>query len=309
MNRTALVIGCGGTIGAAWTIAALHALAEQTGFEPRDADVLQGTSAGAELVTMLGGGVGIDELVDMQRGEAEDPRLRSHIAATPPGVPPLPGPPLLNPGLLRTQSGLAALTGLAPTGRGDMTWLQRLADGFEVGSWLPHRAARMIAYDVRAGERVVFGAQGSPIATVGEALRASWSTPGWMPPVAIGDRIFVDGGMGSSASVDLISPEDADLIYVVAPMTSAPGVRVPGFGGAVEYRLLRRPMSAGLAAEVAAVRARGTTVIPILPTATDLSGLGAHFMSASRRVAAFEHSMRTAPETVRAALSANGAGV
>ncbi|GLB64832.1 hypothetical protein NCCP2495_27120 [Dietzia sp. NCCP-2495] len=70
--------------------------------------------------------------------------------------------------------------------------------------------------------------------------------------------------------------------------------------------LPRRPTRC---AEVAAVRARGITVIPILPTAADLAGLGAHFMSASRRMAAFEHSMRTAPETVRAALSANGAGV
>ncbi|MFN3338344.1 MAG: patatin-like phospholipase family protein [Dietzia sp.] len=305
MSRTALVLGCGGTIGSTWMIAALHALAEQTGFDARDAHVLLGTSAGAELVTMLSG-VGIDELVDMQRGRAQDPRLREHIESTPPGRPPMPRLPLLNPSLLRTRSGLAALTGIAPTGRGDMEWLQRLAESFEVGAWLPHPGARMVAYDVLAGERVVFGAPGSPIATVGEALRASWSTPGWMPPVPIGDRIFVDGGMGSTASVDLLAPEDADLVYVIAPMASTSGVRIPGRGGRIEYRLIRRPMSAGLAAEIAAVRARGTTVVPILPRATDLAGLGAHFMSSSRRVAAFEHSMTTAPETVRAALCEAG---
>lgn len=309
MSRIAIVLGCGGTLGAAWTIAALHALAEQTGLDPRDAHVLQGTSAGAELVTMLAGRVGVDELVDMQRGRATDARLREHIAATPASVPPLPRPPMLNPRLLRTRTGLAGLTGIALTGRGDMEWLQRLAEGFEVGAWLPHPAARMVAYDVRAGERVVFGAPGSPIATVGEALRASWSTPGWMTPVPIGDRIFVDGGMGSSASVDLISPEDADLVYVIAPMTSEPGVRVPGPGGGFEYRMLRRPMSVGLAAEIETVRARGTTVVPILPTATDLAGLGPHFMNRSRREAAFESSMKTAPHTVRAALSGSGGGV
>ncbi|EYT62666.1 patatin [Dietzia sp. UCD-THP] len=308
MTRTALVLGCGGTIGGAWAIAAMHALAEQTGFDPRDADVLLGTSAGAELVTMVGGGVGVDELVDMQRGRAQDPRLREHIASTPPGRPPLPRPPLLNPGLLRTHSGLAAYAGIAPSGRGDLGWLQRLAEGFEVGPWLPHPAARMVAYDIRAGERVVFGAPGSPIATVGEALRASWSTPGWMTPVPIGNRIFVDGGMGSTASVDLLAPEDADLIYVIAPMASTPGVRVPGPGGRLEHRLIRRPMSAQLAAEIAVVRARGTTVVPILPTAADLAGLGAHFMSRTRRVAAFEYSMKTAPDTVRLALSEAGVG-
>ncbi|UVE93875.1 patatin-like phospholipase family protein [Dietzia sp. B32] len=309
MSRIALVLGCGGTIGGAWMIAALHALTEQTGFDPREADVLLGTSAGAELMTMLAGGIGVDELVDMQRGRACDPRLREHIASTPPSRPPRPRLPLLNPGLLRTHSGLAALTGIAPTGRGDASWLQRLAEGFEVGSWLPHPGARIVAYDVRAGERVLFGAPDSPMATVGEALRASWATPGWMPPVPIGDRIFVDGGMGSTASVDLISPEDADLVYVLAPMASAPGVRIPGPGGGVEYRMIRRPMSTVLHAEIATVRARGTTVVPILPTTADLAGLTPNFMNGSRRVAAFESSMRTAPHTVRAALEANGADV
>ncbi|MDX2358302.1 patatin-like phospholipase family protein [Dietzia sp. PP-33] len=308
MTRIALVLGCGGTIGGAWMIAALHALAEQTGLDPRDADVLLGTSAGAELVTILGGGTGIDELVAMQRGRTRDLRLLEHIASTPPGVPPLPGPPLLNPRLFRMRSGLAAVAGITPTGRGDAQWLQRLAEGFEVGAWLPHPGSRMVAYDVRAGERVVFGAPGSPIATVGEALRASWATPGWMPPVPVGDRIFVDGGMGSTASVDLIAPADADLVYVIAPMASAPGVRVPGPGGLVEYRLIRHPMSAGLAGEIAAVRARGTTVVPILPTAVDLAGLGAYFMSRARRLTSFEHSMKTAPDTVRAALSEAGIG-
>lgn len=310
MSRTAIVIGCGGTIGGAWAIAVLLALAEQTGIDPRNAEVLQGTSSGAELVTLLAGGVGVDELVDMQRGRARDRRLREHIASTPASRPPMPRPPVRNSGLPRTlsglprtHSGLAAFTGMAPIGRGDMGWLQRLAEGFEVGAWLPHPAARMVAYDILARERVVFGAPGAPFATVSEALRASWATPGWMTPVPIGNRIFVDGGISSTASVDLLTPEDADLIYVIAPMASAPGVRAPGTGGVVEHRLLRRGMSEGLAAEIAAVRARGTTVVPIMPTAVDLEGLGAHFMSRSHRAAAFESAMSTAPTTVRDALA------
>ena len=92
-------------------------------------------------------------------------------------------------------------------------------------------------------------------------------------------------------------------------MASAPGVRVPGRGGGVEYRLIRRPMSAQLHDEVAGVRSRGTTVVPILPTAVDLAGLGAFFMNASRREAAFESSMTTAPDTVRDALAENAIDV
>ncbi len=52
----ALVIGCGGTLGFAWAAAVLAEL-ERQGWDPRTADVLIGTSAGAELVAMLGSGI------------------------------------------------------------------------------------------------------------------------------------------------------------------------------------------------------------------------------------------------------------
>ena len=306
-SRTALVIGCGGTIGGAWIVAALHALTAQTGIRPTEVDVLQGTSAGAEIVTMLGGGATVADLVAMHRGQASDPRLQRHLRDTPPGLPPVPRLPLLNPRLLRSASGLAAVTGIAPTGRGDAAWLQRLAEEFrQPDGRLAHPDTRMVAYDFRSGRRVAFGAPGSPEATLGQALRASWAIPGWMPPVTIGDRTYVDGGAASTASVDLIGPDDADVVYVVAPMASAPGVRVPGVGGAAEYLLLRRPMSSGLWAEIARVRDRGQRVIPIVPSADDLAGLGANFMNRSRRPAAFESAMTTAPATVRKALQGSG---
>ena len=49
MTRRALVIGCGGTIGGAWIVAALAALTRELDVKPADFDILQGTSAGAEL--------------------------------------------------------------------------------------------------------------------------------------------------------------------------------------------------------------------------------------------------------------------
>lgn len=303
--RRAVVIGCGGTIGGAWIVAALNALQQQTGWDVRDAAVLQGTSAGAEMVTLLGGGASVDDLVAMHRGTSTDDRLIRHINATPPSLPPLPGPRILNPGLLRSQRGLAAITGIAPTGRADADFLQRLASAFADSSgWVAHPGARMVAFDYQRGERVAFGAPGAPKATAGEALRASWAIPGWMPPVTIDGRRFVDGGAASTASVDLVGPQDADEIFVITPMASERGVRAPGLGGLIEHTLLRRPMSGGLDAELATVRARGTKVVVIRPDETDLAGLGANFMLRSKRRAAFESAMTTAPRTVRRALEA-----
>lgn len=304
MTRRALVLGCGGTIGGAWSIAALWELCRQIGVAPGDFDTVQGTSAGAELVVMIGSGVGVDELVAMQRGGASDERLRAHVAATPPSLPPIPAPRLLNPRLLGSESGLAALTGIAPTGRGDAEWLQRLADGFANGDWLAHPDSRMVAFDIDAGQRVVFGAPTGPRATVGAALRASWAIPAWMPPVEFDGRRYVDGGARSTASVDLIDAAEADVVYVIAPMASKRGERVPGVGGLVEDRLLRRPMSRCLHDEVAGVRGRGTTVVTITPTRCDLASLGANFMNNRRRPTAFEAAMVSAPAAVRHGLAA-----
>ncbi|MGW1737834.1 patatin-like phospholipase family protein [Nocardia sp. NPDC001965] len=308
MTRRALVIGCGGTIGGAWSVAALAALADHLDWDPREADLLQGTSAGAELVTLLAGGYGVGDLVDMHTGRATDPVLRRHIAATPASLPPIPVPLPPAPGsLLRNRGGHSRITGIAPRGRGDATWLQQLADSVAgADGRLPHPGARLVAYDPRRDERVVFGAPGAPEATAGEALRASWAVPGWMPPVRIEGRDFVDGGAASTASVDLIGPGAALEIYVIAPMASAPGVRAPGLGGLAEQKLLRNPMSAVLRRETDAARAAGHTVVTIMPGPTDMRGLGWNFMNRRHRRAAFESARAHAPEAVLRALHSAG---
>ncbi|MDF0529112.1 patatin-like phospholipase family protein [Tsukamurella sp. 8F] len=303
----ALVIGCGGTIGGAWIVAALAALAERLDWDPREADILQGTSAGAELVAMLSGGYGIDDLVAMQSGRTDDGVLRRHVADTPPSLPRVPFPAPIDPSTLwRGGRGHSRLTGIAPRGRGDAAWLQRLAEAVAgPDGWLPHPGARLVAYDPRRHERVAFGAPGAPAATAGEALRASWAIPAWMPPVPIDGNLYVDGGAASTASVDLVPP-DVDEVFVLAPMASRPGVRAPGTGGIAEYHLLRKPMSALLFDEAEEVRARGAAVVTITPDAEDLRGLGSHFMARGRRADAFTAARSTAPASVARALAEAG---
>ena len=116
-------------------------------------------------------------------------------------------------------------------------------------------------------------------------------------------RRYVDGGARSTASVDLIGADEADVVYVIAPMASEPGERAPGVGGLIEQRLLRQPMSRTLRDEVAAVRSRGTTVVTITPDSADLAGLGARSMDNRHRRAAFDSAMATAPASVRRALA------
>src|SRR3546814_14266131 len=117
--RRGLAIGCGGTLGFAWTVAALASVRDALDWDPREATAIIGTSAGAEFVTMLGRGVGVDELVALQLGEpAARPALLAHTASAPGRIPPLPSLGIGTPRLLprRQIPVLNRLSGNAPPG-------------------------------------------------------------------------------------------------------------------------------------------------------------------------------------------------
>src|SRR5690348_7989860 len=52
-SRSALVLSGGGTVGGAWMVGALHAIATETGWDPGSADFVLGTSAGSMVGAML----------------------------------------------------------------------------------------------------------------------------------------------------------------------------------------------------------------------------------------------------------------
>ncbi|MDX3581321.1 patatin-like phospholipase family protein [Streptomyces europaeiscabiei] len=305
-----LVLGCGGTLGAAWTTGALHSLQRATSWDPRDAEVLVGTSAGAEVAAMLGAGVGVEELLAAQLGRQDArPELRRHFAAPPRALPPRPAaflgsPRLARHALGRTAPAPAGLSGLLPQGRGDARRLTTLADCLTPpGQWVRHPATWLVATDFDTGRRTVFGHSDTRPVALRDALRASWAVPGWFPPVRIGGRRYADGGILSTASADLLIPSGLDEVYVIAPMSSrSPGPR-RGLGRA--EALLRRVMTRTLDAECAALRAAGTRVVRIEPTAADLEVMGGNFMDPRRRLTVLETSLRTTRALVREAVRAD----
>lgn len=287
--RRGLAIGCGGTLGFAWTAIALRAVERDLGWDARTADVLIGTSAGAEMVALLGSGRSVDDIVAALDGKSDDPVLPQHLAHHPR----IRLPRLRWPALGLTARGLrgevdltAALAGLLPAGRGDATWLRELGDRIEV----THPATWMVAADATTGARVAFGSPDAPKADVGDAIAASWAIPGWFPPVPIGRRHYVDGGTISSVSADLLVPLGLDEVIVVAPMTSDPPV--PAKGLARLERLLRRRMTRGLNREVAMLRAAGTRVVRVEPKPAELAVMGFNFMDVRRRPATVDITRR-----------------
>jgi len=71
-----------------------------------------------------------------------------------------------------------------------------------------------VAVDAATGEERVFtSADGVELV---DAVAASCAVPGIWPPVSIDGRRYIDGGVRSSTSVDLVS--DFDLVLVLAPV-------------------------------------------------------------------------------------------
>jgi len=222
MSTVGLVLGGGGITGAAYEFAALMAIRMATGWNPDDADIIIGTSAGATVAavtranrlsieTLTGGDHSRDQYIDhMNRFLLRKTRPTGFGRWIRHGL--LPG--LRNPGLAM------ALGGPAPFDPGGIAdYVEHLA-GPLAHSW-PEKRTLITAYDLEDRRLVVFGCDDAPRATLGQAVAASSAVPMVYQPVVIGGRTYVDGGVASGTSAHLIfehTKQPLDFILIIAPM-------------------------------------------------------------------------------------------
>jgi NTE family protein len=307
--RRGLVLGAGGVLGASWTIGALAALQEVLDWDPREAEVLVGTSAGSVLAGTLGSGIGVQTLLDHQRGivDADGPDLDYDPDTDSGGpLPPLPRPGIGSArGVLRSAlrphrvTPMAALSTVLPQGRGSLEPIARLVDAVcPRGAWAGHHNTWIVAMDYESGRRVVFGRDGSPHASLRDAVSASCAIPGWYAPIRIGGRRYVDGGACSPTSVDVVRPLHLDEVVVLSPMTSLSYDTPATVAGRLERRL-RRLSTRRVVRELKKVAATGTTVTFLGPTSEDLDAIGANLMDPTRREKVLDTSLRTSARALR----------
>jgi NTE family protein len=268
VSSRALVLGGGGVAGIAWETGLLFGLAEAE-VELTRADVIVGTSAGATVAAQVTAGVPLADLYAAQldpSGGAEIPvsfDLRQWLVdfrETLVGI--------RDSVEARRRLGeyaLAAETVAEPVRRAVIE--ARLPRH----EW-PDQPLKLCAVDAHTGEFVTFDRDGG--VSLVDAVAASCAVPGIWPPVTIGGRRYIDGGVRSATNTDVA--EGHDEILVVQPLELPEGrdVRDPGDGSRLT---VVRPSEEGEdamganpldpAARPAAARAgyaHAATVVPVL---------------------------------------------
>jgi len=289
--RIGLVLGAGGVTGGAFHAAVLAALAEVTGWDPRAAELIVGTSAGSVTAAGIRGGLPAADLVARALGEPLSADGAAVVAAArlSPGPSPVPPRPQGRPGRPADLGVLAAalrapwrarpgaiVAGLLPAGSVSTDAIVQGADSLHPRGW-PERSTWICAASLRSGGLVVFGRAGAPTARIGEAVAASCAIPGYFAPVTIGGDRYVDGGVVSLTNVGVVAPQRLDLVLVSAPM-SRQGGRGYRPGSAV-----REAGRAQLAFEVELLRRRGTPVVTFRPNDDDERAMGLDAMDPGRR--------------------------
>jgi NTE family protein len=262
-NGRALVLGGGGVAGIAWITGLLAGLAD-AGQDVSGADVIIGTSAGANVAAQVGSGLSLTELLARQVEPARQSReltavvdwdkfgadLQQYMADA--GTP---AEQLRNLG----RFALDADTVPEP---------ERIA---VIESRLPSREwpvtpMKLTAIDCVSGELTVFDAA-SGVSLV-EAVAASSAVPGIWPPVTINGRRYMDGGMRSADNADLAA--GAARVVVISPL----GVDSP------------LPTSMPLREVLNSLKDGGATVTVISPDEASIAAIGSNALDPATRVPA-----------------------
>jgi NTE family protein len=259
MDRRALVLGGGGVTGIAWEIGVIAGLAD-LGIDLAAADVIIGTSAGSVVGA------------DITCGQEPEALYQGQFA-----------PPDPEPAARIGWGIIGRLLWVMSTSRDPVRARARIghwalaadtmaeADRRKVfqarlpaSDW-PARMLKVTAVDARTGEFVVFDSAGE--AGLVDAVGASCAVPGVWPPVTIGNRRFMDGGVRSVANADLAARYQR--VVIVAPVAQGIGPLMPSPGR-----------------QAGALAAAGARVALVRPDRAAMRAIGRDVLDVSRRAAA-----------------------
>ena len=210
----ALVLAGGGLAGIAWETGVLLGISDEipeAGQALLDSDVLLGTSAGSTVAAQIGSGLPLGELFERQVAPGETQEIHPGVSVE--AITDLFMNAMLTPDATKEQKlqkigAVAAATDTVPESQRRSVIAHRLPSH----EW-PQRALRVTVIDIATGELVVFD-NTSGVDLV-DAVAASCAVPGAWPPVTIGDRRFMDGGVGSTVNISVV--QDCGVAIALVP--------------------------------------------------------------------------------------------
>lgn len=212
MTRRALVLAGGGLAGIAWETGILAGIADEspaTAEALLASDVLVGTSAGSTVAAQLVSGLGLEALFERQTAATSS---EIHPGGGIEGITEMFLKAMTTPGS-KTEKlqriGTVALSAATVTEEVRRRVIEQRLPSHD---W-PDRDLRIPAIDAVTGELVAFD-RSSGVSLV-DAVAASCAVPGVWPPVTIGPRRFMDGGVGST--VNLALADDCDVLVALIP--------------------------------------------------------------------------------------------
>lgn len=225
----------GGLAGIAWEIGILRGIEDESAETVRtllDSDVIVGTSAGSAVAAQLGSGLSLDELNERQiKGVSKEIAPEVDIE----DITELFMRALADPDATREQKlqRIGAVAHNTPT-VSEAVRREVIAQRLPSHEW-PQRDLRISAIDIGTGDLVAF--DGTSGVELVDAVAASCAVPGAWPPVTIGERRYMDGGVGSTMNLQLA--DDCDVVVVLVPAGKGapspfgrdPAVEVDAFGG------------------------------------------------------------------------------
>lgn len=211
----ALVLGGGGVAGIGWETGFLLGLLD-AGVDVTEADLVIGTSAGSAVAAQITTGNSLADLYERQvSGEAARHEIHADfdaesmmatfgkiVAKVVPGI-------VMN----RAIGEFALHAPTVPEERRRAVIAGRLP----VHEW-PDRSLVITSVDARSGKPRNFTRDDG--VDLVDAVAASCAVPGIWPPVTIGKRRYIDGGMRSTSNADLAAGYDD--VLVISPMPELP---------------------------------------------------------------------------------------
>jgi NTE family protein len=244
--KLALCLPGGGFTGALYQIGALAALSDgMHGVISRPAFLHIGSGTGATVAAAIAGGIDVDRIYKALLDPADPffPLERGHILQ----IDLHEWRRAVETGWVAIRHALARLSSrqtvssAAPPHLTVLEQMDRLNDSLPAGLFrldryehflaefflrrgIPNsframpRDLLIAASDLDTGERVLFGSEAQMDVPVSLACAASMALPLFFSPVRIGERHYLDGGLGHVAHLDAAEARGADLAIVVNPL-------------------------------------------------------------------------------------------